>query len=133
MRVYAFVTRCAERELRKEGLTLPRFDVIAHLGVKEECFSQDDLCEKLLVTKGNISGLIDRMAEEGLVSREEDPKNRRCNRIELTDRGKKLFQKVVPEHEGCIDNMFSVLTRQEQTQLKDLLRKLIKSMCERVE
>lgn len=132
MRVYAFVTRCAERELRKEGLTLPRFDVIAHLGA-EECFMQDTLCEKLFVTKGNISSLIDRMVEEGLVSREEDPKNRRCNRIELTDRGKKLFQKVVPEHEECIDNMFSALTRQEQIQLKELLRKLMKSMCEKVD
>jgi DNA-binding MarR family transcriptional regulator len=90
---------------------------------------QDTLCEKLFVTKGNISGLIDRMAEEGLVSREEDPTNRRCNRIELTDRGKKIFQKVVPDHEECIDHMFSVLTRQEQTQLKELLRKLVKSMC----
>jgi DNA-binding MarR family transcriptional regulator len=132
MRIYAFVTRCAERELRKEGLTLPRFDVIAHLGAGEECFMQDTLCEKLFVTKGNISGLIDRMVEEGLVSREEDPENRRCNRIQLTDQGKKIFQKVVPEHEDYIDGVFSALTRQEQTELKELLRKLIKSMCGKV-
>lgn len=132
MRVYAVVTRDAERELRRAGLTLPRFDVIAHLGAGES-LTQDALCGKLFVTKGNVSGLIDRMAGEGLVSRQEDPKDRRCNRIRLTKRGEMIFQKTVPEHEEFITRMFSALKRREQTRLKELLRKLMRSMCGRAE
>lgn len=125
MRIYSLVTRCAERELSRHGLTLPRFDIIAQLGAIEECCNQGVLCDRLLVTKGNVSGLIQRMLGEGLVSREEDPANRRCNRVRLTVKGQKLRSAVVPEQEACIGKMFSVLSKAEQEQLRGLLKKLL--------
>ena len=125
MRIYSLVTRAAERELRAEGLTLPRFDVIVQLGALEGCCTQESLCDKLLVTKGNVSGLIQRMMVEGLVTRREDPENRRCNRVQLSENGKRLFRKVVPDHEGCIDALFSGLSRREQAELSELLGKLL--------
>lgn len=127
MRLYNLVGRCAQRDLARHGLTLSRFDIIAQLGALgvEDCCSQGALCDRLLVTKGNVSGLLHRMVGEGLVSREEDPENRRCNRVRLTAKGQRLRDAVVPEQEACIDGMFSVLSRTEQEQLRNILRKLL--------
>jgi len=128
MRVYALMTRCGEKILKEHGLTLVQFDVIAQLGAMDECCTQGALCEKLMVTKGNISGVIDRMAKEDWLMRVEDETDRRCNRIHLTAKGKKIFEKVVPSHEGWVDEMFSLITRQEQSKLRDILRKLLKGL-----
>jgi DNA-binding MarR family transcriptional regulator len=128
MRVYYIATRCMEQELKEKGMTLPRFEVIAQLGVQDDCCTQESLCDKLFVTKGHISGLLDRMAKEGWVSRETDPVNRRRNRIQLTPRGRKIYQAVVPKRESCLNKMFSQLDRHEQEGLNKLLEKLLESV-----
>jgi DNA-binding MarR family transcriptional regulator len=128
MRVYALMTRRAEKILNEHGLTLVQFDVITQLGAMDECCTQGALCERLMVTKGNVSGVIDRMAREDWLTRVEDAADRRCNRIHLTAKGKKIFEKIVPSHEGWIDEMFSLITRQEQSELRDILRKLLKGL-----
>jgi MarR family 2-MHQ and catechol resistance regulon transcriptional repressor len=128
VRVYYLVARCAEQELKAKGMTLPRFDLIAQLGVQKGCCTQDTLCEKLMVTKGHVSGLIERMVKEGWVSRETDPSNRRCNRIQLTPRGHRVYEEVMPKRNSCMDRMFSKLNRRQQMQLTDLLRKLLESV-----
>ena len=125
MRIYGLVVRCAEKELKATGLTLPQFDVITQLGAQEGCCTQEALCDRLLVTKGNVSGLISRMAQEGLVSRQEAPSDRRCNRVQLTDKGRRLFESVMPDHNACLDGLFSTLSCKEQEQLRDLLGKLL--------
>jgi DNA-binding MarR family transcriptional regulator len=128
MRFYALMTRRADKILKEHGLTLAQFDVIAQLGAMDECCTQGALCERLMVTKGNVSGVIDRMAKEDWLMRVEDEKDRRCNRIHLTAKGKKIFEKVVPVHEEWIDEKFSLITRQEQSELRDILRKLLKGL-----
>jgi DNA-binding MarR family transcriptional regulator len=125
MRIYCLVARCADKELKVTGLTLPQFDVITQLGALEGCCTQEALCDRLLVTKGNVSGLVSRMVQEGLVSRQEDPANRRCNRVQLTAKGRRLFEAVGPDHEACLDGMFSTLSAKEQEQLRDLLGKVL--------
>lgn len=124
-RIYALVARCVEKDLKARRLTLPKFEVLAQLGTIEEGCSQEALCERLLATKGNISGLISRMVKEGLVLREEDPSDRRCNCIRLTDRGKKLFREATPEHRACLEQLFSRLAKREQAELNELLLKLL--------
>lgn len=128
MRIYALMTRHAEKMLNEDGLTLVQFDVIAQLGAMDQCCTQGVLCEKLMVTKGNVSGVIDRMVKEDWVLRVEDEEDRRCNRLHLTAKGKKVYQKIVPKHEGWVDEMFSLITRQEQAELKYILRKLLKGL-----
>ena len=75
--------------LRGIGLSIPQFDVISTL-TEEEGVTQQELAARLYVTKGNVSGLIDRMAEAGLVERRATPGDRRARAIHLTPHGRVL-------------------------------------------
>jgi DNA-binding MarR family transcriptional regulator len=123
-RIHALVTRCAEKRLKAKGITLPQFEVLAQLGSLEGCCTQEVLCDKLLVTKGNVSLLVSRLVEDGLVSRTPDPEDRRCNRVALTEKGRTLYQELVPDHEACLEEMFAGLHEKEQGSLEGLLAKL---------
>jgi DNA-binding MarR family transcriptional regulator len=83
--------------------------------------TQQELAGALFVTKGNISQILDRMEQQGLVKRCQDG---RTNYIFLTEAGRGLYDKVVPAQELLIAELFSSLSHSEQTQLMALLRKL---------
>ena len=74
--------------LADHGVTLPQFDVLATLW-HGEGITQQELAERLLVTKGNVVGLIDRLCGAGLIERRDDPADRRANRLHLTKAGRK--------------------------------------------
>src|SRR5215207_5439498 len=76
-------------ELRTLGLSIPQFDLLSTL-TEREGLSQQELAERLYVTKGNVSGLLDRMVEAGLVERRSIPGDRRSNALHLTERGRGL-------------------------------------------
>ena len=83
-RVYAEIGQT----LRQIGLSIPQFDVLSTL-TEREGISQTDLAARLYVTKGNISGLIDRLVEARLVERRNAPGDRRSNAVFLTPEGRK--------------------------------------------
>ena len=126
MRLYNAVSRLGAAQLAQEGLSGPRFDVLAQLGVLGgACAAQDALVRRLMVTKGNVSTLIHKMVQDGLISRKEDPANRRRNRLALTPKGETLRRRAVPRHEQWLDELFSVLSPREQKALEALLTKLL--------
>ncbi len=86
--------RRLEQALERHGLSIPQFDILATLGF-EQGITQQELAERLLVTKGNICGMIDRMEANGWVERRPDPVDRRANRLFLTRQGKTLPR---PDH-----------------------------------
>jgi DNA-binding MarR family transcriptional regulator len=109
------------------GLTAPSFAVLvtlARLG-GESGVSQRRLADELRLTPGTVSVRIDRLVEEGLVTREPDPSARRNVLVALTPRGRDLFERVVPAHLGNEARLVSALTDPEQKLLADLLRKLL--------
>jgi DNA-binding MarR family transcriptional regulator len=110
--------------MRCKGLTMAQFDVLAHVGVSPG-LTQQELADSLLVTKGNVCQLLDRMEKGDLIERRSEG---RANRLFLTDQGQDLFRRVVPEHEDDIVEKFEALTPGEQAQLLDLLRKLDQSL-----
>src|SRR5262245_875465 len=119
-RVFAKSERRAIEQLRPLGLSYGQFDVIAHVGAAPG-MSQQELADGLLVTKGNVCQLLDKLeAAELLVRRPEG----RTNRLFLTDKGRALYAAVVPEHESLIADQLSVLDSNAQRQLLRLLRKL---------
>ncbi|GAC1471559.1 MAG: hypothetical protein PVSMB7_23430 [Chloroflexota bacterium] len=99
---------------------MAQFDVLARVGAAEGP-TQQELADSLLVTKGNVCQLIDRMERSELLQRRQDG---RSNRLYLTSKGRALFEDVVPEHECVIAQLFSPLTPEEQRHLLALLRKL---------
>jgi DNA-binding MarR family transcriptional regulator len=124
MRVFQKVDRVSGERLRAWDLSVGQFDVLAHVGVAEGIVQQE-LADSLLVTKGNVCQLIDRMEGRGLILRRREG---RTNRLFLTDKGRRLFDEVVPAHEALIAERFSVLSPVEQGQLHELLRKLDKAI-----
>lgn len=110
--------------MRCKGLTMAQFDVLAHVGVTPG-LTQQELADSLLVTKGNVCQLLDRMEKSELIERRSEG---RANRLFLTEGGQDLFQRIVPEHEDVIAGKFDGLTPDEQAQLLSLLRKLDQSL-----
>lgn len=98
------------RRLRTEfEVTLPRFDVMAQLHREPEGLRLGDLSRRMMVTNGNITGLIDRLVEEGLVVRESDPNDRRATTVRLTRAGSTMFRMMASAHESWIHEMFARL------------------------
>jgi DNA-binding MarR family transcriptional regulator len=108
--------------------TLPRFDILAQLDRSPDGLSMGELSSLLMVSNGNVTGLIDRLANEGLVARQSVPGDRRTIRVRLTERGKAQFDQMTPAHERWIDDMLGSLAREDQEQLYGLLGELKKSI-----
>ncbi len=123
MRVHAKIQRRESAHLSGYDLTLPQFDVLAQLQGGEG-ISQQTLADRLLVSKGNVCGLLDRMAANGLIERRGSPEDRRVNLLFLTDEGKELIGELLPKHGAMIMQLMNALTVEEQQQLHTLLRKL---------
>lgn len=105
------------------GLTTSQFGVLEsllHLGP----LCQKEIAEKLLVSGGNITMVIDNLEKRGLVKRIRSDQDRRYFNIELTHKGKSLIKKIFPLHVKNVVDEFSVLTPKEQLQLRFLCRKL---------
>ncbi len=120
LRVHQKVSRSAAEQVGSAGLSLAQFDVLAHVGAAEGCHQQQ-LADALLVTKGNVTQLLDRMEECALVERRQVGRTK-C--IFLTDKGRTLQASVVPAHEAVIADQLSALSSEEQRELVRLLSKL---------
>lgn len=115
--------------LREEfGVTLPRFDVLAQLDRAPDGLSMGELSERLMVSNGNVTGLVDRLVTEGLVARLPSPEDRRQSRVKLTAAGKRAFDEMTPQHERWVDDLLAGMSRGDMAQLLELLAKLKQSV-----
>jgi len=119
-RVFQKIDNASARHFKSWELSTAQFDVLAQVGAAQG-ITQQELAGALFVTKGNISQILDRMEQQGLVKRCQDG---RTNYIFLTEAGRRLYDKAVPAQELFITELFSSLSHDEQTQLMALLRKL---------
>ncbi len=112
-----------EDHIRQLNLTAPQFDVVCTLG-NTAGMTMGQLAEKTLVTKGTLTGIIDRLELKGLVRREVPPENRRCFMIVLTTEGERVFEEVFPAHIAYLKERFSQLNEQELEDIELALKKL---------
>lgn len=119
-RVFQKIDARSERFFRAHGLNTAQFDVLAQIGAASG-MTQQALADALLVTKGNISQLLGRMEQDGLIARRQEG---RANCLSLTERGQALFEVVVPAQEALIADLLAPLAPGEQIELLRLLRKL---------
>ncbi|GIW07614.1 MAG: hypothetical protein KatS3mg060_2419 [Dehalococcoidia bacterium] len=127
LRVVKRIQRLESASLDRWGLTLPQFDVLAQLAARDGV-SQQTLADRLLVTKGNVCGVLDRLEARGLVARRPDPNDRRANLVVLTPAGRRLARRVVPEHEALIVRLLGGLAGDDQRELLRLARTLDRSL-----
>lgn len=94
IRLEARMKAAISDRLREIGVSIPQCDILTTLTEKEGV-SQQELATRLYVTKGNISGLIDRLAEAGLVERRSTAIDRRQHAIHLTEAGRRTAEKAI--------------------------------------
>jgi len=119
-RVFQKIDTRSERVFRSHGLNTAHFDVLAQVGAARG-MTQQELANALLVTKGNISQLLSKLEQAGMIMRRQEG---RTNCLSLTERGEALFQVVVPQQEALIAELLAPLSDDEQRELLRLLRKL---------
>lgn len=121
---YLAFAREDNRHIRKLGLTPSQFDVVSTLG-NTDGLTCSELSENTLVTKGTLTGVLDRLEAKALVERVPCPEDRRCTRIRLTAKGEALFRRVFPAHTSHIRPYFErALTPAQASALKTALERL---------
>lgn len=123
-RTYRLAFRRQSRVLAALGLTVPQFDVLATLlRSPADGLRMGELSERLLVTEGNVTGLVGRMERAGLVERRPDPSDARAVRVMLTEAGRRAGREMVPVVEAEIDRMFAALSDTDLRTAHRLLRR----------
>lgn len=112
------------RHIRSLKLTPSQFDVIATLG-DTDGMTCAELSAKTLVTKGTLTGVLDRLAAKGLILREQVDSDRRRVKIQLTEKGNAVFRKVYAAHIAFLRPFFErALSQREVDQARGLLLRL---------
>ncbi|WP_230530845.1 MarR family winged helix-turn-helix transcriptional regulator [Microvirga roseola] len=113
------------RRLRESfDVTLPRFDLMAQLDKAPDGMTLSDLSRRMMVSNGNLTGLVDRLMASGHLDRRVSSTDRRAQVVSLTEAGRAEFRAMAAEHEGWIAELFADLTPKDQ---KDLMRLLAKT------
>jgi DNA-binding MarR family transcriptional regulator len=104
--------------------TLPRFDLMAQLERAPEGLPMSELSRRMLVTGGNITGIVDQLEHAGLIVRTEDSTDRRVYLVKLTKEGRRLFGQMAVEHESWIVELLSAIPKREQRTMNESLSRL---------
>lgn len=123
VRTYQAFSAYSEAHVRQFGLTPAQFDVIATLG-NTSGMSMGEIGEKTLITKGTLTGVIDRLIQKELVTREVDRDNRRQVIVQLTAQGEQVFEQSFPAHIAHLKERFECLEPSELAALTKLLDQL---------
>jgi DNA-binding MarR family transcriptional regulator len=104
-------------------VTLPRFDLMAQLDKAPEGMTLSDVSKRMMVSNGNVTGLVERLVVSGHLDRRTSVTDRRVQMIRLTKVGRAEFRRMAAEHETWIADMFAELTPKEVRELMRLLAK----------
>jgi MarR family 2-MHQ and catechol resistance regulon transcriptional repressor len=127
-RAYSTYIKAVAAKVQEYDLTVPQFgalEALYHLGP----LSLGDLADKLLVTGGNVTYVMDRLEAQGLVTRYRTDADRRVVRAKLTEEGRDLVARVFPGHAAYIEHLCRHLSVAEQQELRRLLKRLGKGIA----
>lgn len=128
-------TRAVETELRERlrtefASTLPRFDVMAALDRHPQGLKMSELSRVLRVSNGNVTGIVDRLVDDGIAAREAVPGDRRAVLIRLTPQGRSAFDTLAAAHEDWIDALLGDLGPAQARDLSELLERVPRDSSE---
>lgn len=126
---YEQVFRTSDRHIEKLGLTPAQFDVIATLG-DTDGMTCKQLGEGTLITKGTLTGVVDRLEERGLVVRSRGQRDNRQVHVRLTPEGERVFQSTFQPQVDFLACHFAGMPPERQALLAELLRELQQSFSE---
>ena len=119
-------TTMIETEIRRRmrdrfDITLPRFDLMAQLEREPDGMTLGELSRRMMVSNGNVTGLVDRLVAEGLLQRRQSDTDRRAHYVSLTEAGRRGFAAMAAEHEDWVADLFADLDPGEIDALMALL------------
>jgi DNA-binding MarR family transcriptional regulator len=120
---YQGFERYSAPDVKSMGLTMTQFDVIATLG-NQLPMSCKDLGEKTLVSKGTLTGVLERLEAKGLLIKKSNPEDARSQMIGLSLKGQQLFDTVFPRHIKHLERAFDKLSSQELSEVVQSLKAL---------
>lgn len=130
---YLAFSRVDSRHIRSMRLTPSQFDVIATLG-DTDGMTCSEISANTLVTKGTLTGVLDRLAKKGLIRREQVASDRRSVKVRLTDRGDMLFRKTYAAHIAFLRPFFErALSPSDAERASALLIRMRDSFQEKAE
>ena len=122
-RCYQAFESFSARHVRTLGLTVPQFDIIATLG-NTEGMTFKQLGEKTLITKGTLTGVVDRLESRKIVRRVASTTDGRSQLVQLTPEGEKLFSRIFPVHLNYLGKAFADINPDELQQAQAQLARL---------
>lgn len=108
------------RFAKSTGLSMPQFSILMQLHHSSNC-AIGDISDRFDITNAAASQLVDKLVQNGLIQREEDPHDRRAKRLNLTPRGKQLIQQGIEERYRWVDQLSIRLTEQERAKVTEAL------------
>ncbi len=123
VRTYQAFDAFSGQHIRKLGLTMSQFDVIATLG-NTTGMSCRDIGEKTLMVKGTLTGVLDRLEKKQLITRAENPQDKRSVLVQLTATGQRVFESAFPAHLAYLERAFKRLGKQRLATLQQELAAL---------
>jgi DNA-binding MarR family transcriptional regulator len=129
LRLWVRLLRAArpiEAELRRRldrgfGVTLPKFDVMAALVRREGGMTMTEVSRQLMVSNGNVTGIVDRLVAEGLVARVTNAEDRRATFVRLTPKGLSLFEAMAAAHERWVEEILAAFSDERSETMIGLL------------
>ncbi len=119
------------RRFREEfSVTLPQFDVLSELERAGHKMTMSELSHELMVSNGNVTGVIDRLEKNGFVTRTRAAHDRRVQFIDLTEKGRNKWQGMAASHEDWLNDMLSELSTNDMADLQNLLLKTRQSVTD---
>jgi len=130
VRCYQAFQQASEAHTRLHGLTSPQFDIIATLG-NTPGMSFKELGSRTLITKGTLTGVVDRLESRGLVQRVASPDDRRSTLVRLTAAGEGTFREVFELHLAFLAPAFESLPECGRKELEKRLKQLREALEKR--
>ena len=118
------VERHLRRVIARQGLNLPRFDILMLLSRQPGGVSMGNLARDLVVTKGNVTGVVKRLESDGLIERVVDKNDRRIQTVKLTERGREAFDDHYSVYAESVSGALGHLSAEELHQLTNIMAKI---------
>jgi len=124
LRTASLVLGAVSRHLSRFGLSESAFNVLTLLAGRPEGLTQTELSRYLIVSRANVTGLVDRLAQKNLVARHDDPRDRRVSIVTLTAAGRDLLDEVLPGHYRFLNGLLAGLGDREWRDLTRILARV---------
>lgn len=128
IRVSEVLVKAADRFFGKYGLTTTQYDVLVIVNYSEKRVSQSDLGDRRVVSRSNITGIVDRLEKLGLVKREGSADDRRIKYLAITQKGKDLIKKVENKYFDTLKQVVWFLDDKDKGELTEIIGRIEKGL-----